>query len=80
MKKYNTTSNLNVIQQNDKWYVSTSNKQKFYRNTEKDTKAEAEKEAVIMMLREAEWRYHQIRMTLEEDYNMSWQEIDDLIA
>ena len=80
MKRYHKTTNLDTIEIDGKYYVSTSNKKKYWTNTVKDSRTDAEKEAVVLMLRDAEWRYNQLRTTLEHEYNLDDTEIDNLIA
>jgi len=78
MRKFIATSNLNTIELNGKHYVSTSNKKKFWRSTESDTKEQAELEALQQMFRDSEYRTNQIRNALL-DAGMNWDEIDGLL-
>jgi len=80
MKTFESTSNLNIIQLEGKWYVSTSNKKRFWRNTESDTKAQAERKALEQMLQDAEWRFKLIKDHMMEKYDLSWEDIDNIIA
>jgi len=78
MRKFIATSNLNTIELNGNHYVSTSNKKKFWRSTESDTKSDAELEALKKMYADAEYRANQIRNELL-DAGLDDDEIDGLL-